>query len=95
MSTINWNAARQGAQCEHRYIDSACGRFSICRTAGKRSSTHTVLFADDTRGAATKAFFSLFVKTADSCNQHGNYRTLDEAQAAAEALSPPAPVNES
>jgi hypothetical protein len=87
MAAIEWKPSRKGAQPrELRYYDSVCGRFQISRTAGKRNSTHTVLFADDTRGTTEKAFFSLFVTTAEGCDQRGNYRTLAEAQAAAESL---------
>lgn len=81
---VTWNAPH-GKTKKYTYTNSTCGRFQILRTAGVRRSLNTVLFADDTRGTTDTAFFSLFVKTAECCTQKGNYRTLAEAIAAANA----------
>lgn len=56
----------------------------IERTAGKRGSKDTVLFADGTRGTTAKAFYSVYVITAVGVRQVGNYRTAEEAEAAAD-----------
>lgn len=81
MKTITWKAERKTTY--GRYTDSTCGRFQISRTAGRRGSENTVLFADGTRGTTAKAYFSLF--TSDhGYGQIGNYRTLKEAMEAAE-----------
>ena len=83
-AALTWGPHR--ASHGHRIIDSTCGRYTIDRTPPTRKGTpYGVVLADGGHSTTDTPFFSLFVKTPASCEQVGNYLTLNEAQAAADA----------